>query len=274
MLSTLIETTQNHEKELSHGISEWIIAYVNALINPLREANLAISGRRAVLLVRSIRYIHAACRTLETEFTLDRSAFLAIKWGLPHRAQGLRIRESVLNTVHKLALKAAGEPKNSIWHTIWNECNAVRRIALALESKQDEIGKIEFSQLVSDAWAGLTRPEQYIFSRNLLPALTEDRLTSSTYELLLEPIDKVICLSDSKTHNISIQRSRAAEWAHLLTFVSQLKKTNDPDNLDLGNVIYTLFAVEEEQFDPQSLIEKNEEWRALFSEAGKARLAA
>ena len=56
--------------------------------------------------------------------------------------------------------------------------------------------------MVSDAWAGLTRPEQYILSRNVLPALTEDRLTASTYELLLEPIDKVICFSESKNHNL------------------------------------------------------------------------
>ncbi|HIF50171.1 MAG TPA: hypothetical protein EYQ42_01325 [Thiotrichaceae bacterium] len=274
VLSTLIETTQNHEKELSHGISEWIIAYVNALINPLREANLAISGRRAVLLVRCIRYIHVACRTLDTECTLNRSAFLAIKWGLPHRAQGIRIRESVLNTIHKLALTIAGEPENSIWHVIRSESNAVRRIVIALKTNIDDIGKIEFSQLVSDAWANLTRPEQFILARNLLPVLTEDRLTSSTYELLLEPIGKVIGFAESKNHEFNIQRSRAGEWDNLLSAVNRLKKTKDKDNLDLGNVLYTLFAVEDERFDPQTLIEINEEWRELFAEAETTRLVA
>jgi len=179
-----------------------------------------------------------------------------------------------LNTIHKLALTIAGEPENSIWHVIRSESNAVRRIVIALKTNIDDIGKIEFSQLVSDAWANLTRPEQFILARNLLPVLTEDRLTSSTYELLLEPIGKVIGFAESKNHEFNIQRSRAGEWDNLLSAVNRLKKTKDKDNLDLGNVLYTLFAVEDERFDPQTLIEINEEWRELFAEAETTRLVA
>ena len=65
----------------------------------------------------------------------------------------------------------------------------MKRIALALQVSKSAIPRIEFSQLVTDAYAGLSVPERYLLSRQLLPILaTKDRVTASTYELLSKPL--------------------------------------------------------------------------------------
>ena len=248
--------------------ANWVTRYVNGLVPPLRDAGLAISGRRAVGLAESTGAIHAAARVLGRRESLGDAAFLALKWGLPQRAQGLVVREPKLVAAHREALQAAGKPQARLWNRLREEKDPVRRVALALPCPDDEIGRIEFSQLVTDAWAGLSVPERYVFSRNLLAALDRDRLTAATYELLMEPAGKVIAFSQEPEHFKTISRSRATHWGQVLAAVTALQRRHDPEATALGNTLYTLFMVEEEPFEPAALVEQDRAWRRLFGRAG------
>jgi MoxR-like ATPase len=272
-LHGLIEETRLAAAGLDGIEARWIDAYVNALTAPLRDAGLSISGRRAVMLALNVRGIHAACGVLGRAETLSDAAYLALKWGLPQPAQGLRVREHHLAAAHREAIRVAGSPRHGTWQRLRMERDPVRRVALALSCRQEPLGRIELSQLVTDAWAGLTLPERYIFARNLLPALDGDRLTASTLELLLEPAGKVLAFAGQEEHHLVIPRSRAREWGRVLSAVARLRREGDPEAMALGNTLYTLFVVEEEAFDADALIEKDREWRRLFNRPAAREVA-
>jgi MoxR-like ATPase len=248
-------------------ILEWSAAYVDALVLPLREAGLTISGRRAVALCRSVLAVHAASEALGASGSLADYAFLALKWGLPQRAQGKSVRDATLAGVHKLALKTAGEPESSAWHTIRRETDPVRRIAAALGAPRETVDRLEVSQLVADAYAGLPVPERYALAWILFPVFARrDRLTSATYELLAEPVGKVLSLTEEGEKAVETHRRRAAQWDKVLATVSRLEREGDPQAADLGNILYTLFAVENEDFDPETVVARYREWRTLFAD--------
>lgn len=48
----------------------------------------------------------------------------------------------------------------------------VQRIAVALPYAGNEVSKLEFSNLVTDAYAELSVPKRYVLSRHLLPPVS------------------------------------------------------------------------------------------------------
>ena len=245
--------------------NSWIEDYVNQLVLPLKKAGWPISGRRAVGLKRSIAAVHAACRTLNREEQLEEAAFLAFKWGLPQRARGTRFQDSKLKAIHKLALKAVGEPKDSPILRIQSESDSVRRISFALDTSPKELSRIEFSQLVTDAYAELAVPERYLLSRHLLPVLAvHDRVTAATYELLLEPMEKLHDFIRSDTHQLYIKRDRMMNFDEILGKVSEISDGKTWNKDQLCNILYTVFAVESEVLDIDSLIALDKLWYNWF----------
>ena len=253
---------------------QWAACYINALVIPLKEARLGISGRRAVSLSQTVLSLYAANKVLGTGTNLEKSALDALRHGLPQVAQGLKVRESLLKTIHKGAVQEANDPPGGIWQKIRNELDPVKRVHMALGSTPAECGRLQFSQLVNDAWASLTRPRQYLFARNFLPALNEDRLTVNTLEILLEPLSRVEQFASTESHNFSQSRARAGDWDKLQEVILKLKDGGSPGQTDLGNLLYTLYWVENEQFDPGALVELDARWKRLFRfDAGLGKVA-
>ena len=261
-LAALIDSTRERLQATDRALVHWIEKYVNGLVAPLCDAGLSMSGRRAVSLARNIRAVHAACEVLGHDTAPGDVAYRALKWSLPQRAQGRAVPEHRLAAAHREAVQAAGEPQSSVWARLRSERDPVKRLALAL--RHEALNRIELSQLVADVWAGLTVGERYVLARNVLPALTEDRLTAAALEMLMDPMGKVLGFTEEDLHRISIPRSRAHEWDRLLAAIQGLRRRQDPDGVALGNLLYTLFVVEEARFDPEALIERDREWRALF----------
>ena len=270
-----IDSASAQRKNISSQESEWIGDYVNALVLPLKKAGWPISGRRAVVLSKTIASIHAACLALNWKDSLKDTAFIALKWGLPQRVKGERITVSKLNSIHKAALQAAGQPQDSPLLKIQAESNPVKRIALALQVSKSAIPRIEFSQLVTDAYAGLSVPERYLLSRQLLPILaTKDRVTASTYELLSKPLLKLKQFTEQGTHNLSVHRNRASEWDRLVRKVSRVSKSNAYNTPQLCNILYTLFTVENENFDPTLLVKTDRLWHGWLHPGEPCKEAA
>jgi MoxR-like ATPase len=132
---------------LLHG--DWITAYTAALVVPLRQAGLGISGRRAAMLAANIAGVHGArCalgpgdaaagetpggnitgttagRTVTPTVTpttppastptttpatsIANSALIALRHSLPHRAQGRPVEAGVVATIHRKAVDDASQ---------------------------------------------------------------------------------------------------------------------------------------------------------------------
>ena len=267
-LKGLLEETQTLLVQTSSAEYCWIEDYVNQLVLPLKKAGWPISGRRAIGLKRSIAAVNASCRTLNRDEKLQDAAFLAFKWGLPQRARGTRFQDSKLKAIHKLALKAVGKPKDSPILRIQSESNSVRRIALALETSPNEVSRIEFSQLVTDAYAELAVAERYVLARHLLPVLAvHDRVTAATYELLSEPLEKLHDFIRSDTHQLNIQRERMMHFNEILGKVSEISSGKTWNADQLCNILYTVFAVEKEVIDLDNLVALDELWYSWFRPA-------
>jgi MoxR-like ATPase len=181
-LRDLIRATREVRDRKDIRTRTWLQQYVEALLDPLRDAGYPVSGRRAGFLYRNALAIRAAATVLQLSEQLPDAAFLALKWSLPHRARGTAVDEGKLAAVHKSALAIAGKPDNSLWCVLRRIVDPVARLARAVKAAPEEIGCLELSALVSDVWADLTVPQRFILSRHLLPCLAAGlRVTVPTY---------------------------------------------------------------------------------------------
>ena len=244
---------------------EWAAAYVDALIPPLLEAKLGISGRRAVNLAKGIHTLHAAASVLGLDTGCVDAAFLALKYGLPQRAQGHQLDEAKLKAIHRAALGAAGTPADSPWHKLRAISDPVRRIAAALPHYPAALDRSEISALVSDAYAGLTVPRRYLLARHLLPLASRTGcLNVPTFELLSEPARKVRQFVEAGQQNLIMERSRAARWDALIAAIGKARRTS-ADGDELGNYLLALRVVEKQEFEPGELIDLDRHWRRLLT---------
>lgn len=246
------------DREARH---DWAAAYVEALVGPLQEARLAVSGRRAVNLARSILAIAGAAQALALDIGLEGAAFLALKWGLPQRGHGRRIEEGQLRAIHALALRAVGEGAGGIWSRLRCERDPVRRIALGFAAYPQEVSKLELSNLVSDAFASLSVPCRHLLALVLTPSLMRAACVNvPTLELLTATLEKLRLFGAGKAHTLSATIGQARSLNARIAKIAKLEKT-DPA---LGNLMMYLLAVEKEDFDPASLIQQAAIWRELF----------
>ena len=183
----------------------WTAKYVDALVRPLVEAKLAISGRRAVMLAGGIASVQAAARVLGKKLDLADCALVALRAGLPQRAQGRVIAAAKLTAIHRAAVQAAGEAEGAPMRHIRSLRDPVARVAHGLRLYGEGVDKTELSTLVSEAFALLTVPRRYLFARHVLPlAAARDGLNAPAYELLAEPMAKVATMCAQKQHSIAV----------------------------------------------------------------------
>ena len=99
-------------------------------------------------------------------------------------------------------------------------------------------------------------------------------MTASTYELLSKPLLKLKQFTEQGTHNLSVHRNRASEWDRLVRKVSRVSKGNAYNTPQLCNILYTLFAVENENFDPTLLVKTDRLWHGLLHPGEPCKEAA
>ena len=266
-LERLVEETRARFADIPAEERDWTVAYVEALVDPLAKAGLPISGRRAVFLRDSILWARAALDVLRTREGLADAALLALRCGLPHPAGGKVVRPSVLAAIHRAAAELAGKPEDTLLREIRAEKDPVRRIARAFAAPPTAIDRGSLSRLVTDALAGMPKARRWALSLLLLRQPGARRLDAPALEVLAEPLGKVGALASRETLSFRSQSSaRARAWNDLLAEVERLREAGDPDVETLGNLLYTLFAVENEKFSPAELVAAFQEWRALLEE--------
>jgi hypothetical protein len=238
---------------------------VDALVPSLLESKLGVSGRRAVHLAKSVHAVHAALAALNLKSDLPGAAFLALRYGLPQRAQGRKIEESRLKAIHREALASAGQPAESPWHALRAIADPVERIVAAVEHFPARLTRTEVSNLVSDAFAGLSTPRRYLLSRRLLPVASRTGcLDVPTFELLSSLAMNVRKFVEAGQQSLTMERSRASKWDGLVAAIGKARKAGQADD-ELSNYLLALRTVEQEDFDAAELLALDQAWAGLFS---------
>lgn len=296
-LAALVAAARDRVALSIESYDAWVTGYVDALVAPLVEARLAISGRRATMLRRSIHFVHAAREALGAgdgrpggcrDDAIEDAALEALRWGLPQRAQGRAPAESTLLALHRRAVELAGEPLDSPLARLRNEPDPLRRVALALALPEGTLSRTAVSTLVADAFAAQDLPGRYLLARHLLPKLAErDAVNAPTLEMLAAPLGRVVDFERDPAHRMQLTRAELARFNAMLAAIARLD-ASDERQASLGNLLYTLFAVEQATFDAAAVIARDAALARLFASppglrrprrtrrdgAGQARLAA
>jgi len=259
-----------------HG--DWITAYASALVVPLRQAGLAISGRRAAMLAANIAAVHGARRTLEggsaggDSSTIADSSLVALRHSLPHRAQGKTVDAGVITAIHRQAVDAASQSQgDATLARILDEVHPVRRVGLALAALKQDPGRVPrhtMSLLVADALASQDKQARWILTQELLPALVDlDCVDAPTLELLAEPFMSQVSFEERPNLRHEVPRSRIAPFNALVTAMGALD-ASDPAQVALGNLGAALYAHDEGASEPATLVRQQSALRVDLGMTG------
>jgi MoxR-like ATPase len=255
----------------AHG--EWITAYTGALVLPLREAGLAISGRRAAMLAANIAAVHAAQLVLQGAAgpALADAALVALRASLPQRAQGKAIDGGLLATIHRQAVDAVGQSHGDPEIArILDEAHPVRRVGLALRAVKGRPGRVPrhtMSLLVADALASQPTQARWVLSQELLPEIAAlDCVDAPTLELMSGPFLAQVEFEQRSNLQHQVPRSRVEGFNLLVKAIEQLD-ARDPTQVALGNLGAALYMKDEGAADPAALQAQQRRLRALLDVA-------
>jgi len=268
-LPILVAATRDRLRRIPVDERAWVVAWVEELIDPLRDAGFNISGRRALGLRDSALAVRAASRALGRSRTLPDAALVALTWGMPQRAEGRRVEPEILAGIHRAACNAVGSPGSAVWKAIRAEGDPGRKLAMALEAPKKAVEAGELSQLVMDILAGLPEARRWALSLLVARHPGAGRLGATAMELVSEALARIAVFASEAEQVVMTSRARAGIWDRVLATVSSLG--DDPDHDLLGNLLYLLFA-EEKPFDPDEVVSVFRVWRERFE--GKKRAAA
>ena len=101
------------------------------------------------MLLRSVLAVHAAALAMDPTAKASDSALLAVRNGLPQRAQGIAIPNIKLLAAHKEAWRLAGVKPGDPLRAILTTSDPVERVRLAVAARK--LRKGDFSDIVADA---------------------------------------------------------------------------------------------------------------------------
>ncbi len=264
-----------------HG--EWITAYTAALVVPLRQAGLGISGRRSAMLAANITGVHGARGALgqytagpknhDGEVLAD-SALAALRHSLPHAAQGRPVDAGIVMTVHRQAVDAAAQVHvDTVLADILDEAHPVRRVGKALAAIRKTPGRVPkhtMSLLVADALASQDKQARWVLGQELLPALAGlDCVDAPTLELLAEPFTAQVGFEERVNLLHQVRRDRMSVFNALVAAVETLD-ADDPQQAALANLGVALYTRDENACEPAALVRQQHVLRALLDAAAEA----
>lgn len=281
-LSSLVATSQRLARHSMERNADWITAYISRLAGTLNQAGLTISGRRAAMLAANIAGIQGAREALHGDATLTEageppaladSALMALRHGLPQRAQGQAIDAGLLATMHRQVLDALTQAlDDATLARILDEAHPVRRVGMALsvlENSPGRIGRNTLSLLVSDALAAQDKQPRWLLSQLLLPNIAAlDCVDVPTLELLAEPFTTQVDYEARPSLRHQIPRSRIGPFNALVTALDQLD-ADDPDAVALGNLGAALYSTDEGAAVPEHLVRQQAALRTKLEEGAK-----
>jgi len=262
-LRELVADTKKAFQRFPKQNKNWVVDWALALTEAMQGGTFRFSGRRAVFLRDSVRWIFAASQALGEPLALENAALEALRYGIPHRAQGMRIEPETIVGIHRKACEIANSRLDSALRQVLAENNPVRRILLALPLREKEADRTSRSEIVLDALAGLPKPERHLLCILLGRHPDAGRLNARAIELVAEPIAQAMQFAANGEQRVSKSRTKAPLWDRIMAAIVKMDENKEPDRAMLGNMLMLLFSADE-TFEPGKLLQRFFQWRELF----------
>jgi MoxR-like ATPase len=138
---------------LRETMGQAVAIYVRTLVALLSQADIVLSPRRAGMLLRTIIAVHASALAIDPAANASDSTLVAVRNGLPQRAQGIAISETKILAAHKAAWRVAGVRPGDPLGAILATADMIERVRLAVAAPK--LPKGQFSGIIADAMAQL-----------------------------------------------------------------------------------------------------------------------
>jgi MoxR-like ATPase len=238
-LAAALETGRRMAARIRESLAAVLARYVRIVCALLRQANLVLSPRRAVMLLRNIAGVHAARLLDSADADAAASAFLALRHSLPQRATGEAVNETSVLAAHKEAWKSAGVSKDSPIHVLMAEPDPLHRALAAVRC--GSLGKREFSTVVSDCLAALAPGARHALAAHLFESGAAGRLVAAVAEQAAEWC-AVTANPQSINETVHAGGPRHQVWKQVLSQLARLDQ-NDPETPPATNLLVGLFAL-------------------------------
>jgi MoxR-like ATPase len=252
-LAATVDTGRAVAARLCDSLSQVLARYVRIVCALLRQANLVLSPRRAVMLLRNIAGLHAARLLDAADADLSGSAFLALRHSLPHRATGEAVNETSVLAAHKEAWKSAEIPKDGPIHVLMAEPDPLHRALATVRCAS--LGKREFSTVISDCFAALAPGARHALTAHLFESGAAGRLVAAVAEQAAEWY-AVTATPQNITETVQANGPRHKVWKEVVSLLARLDR-NDPETPAATNLLAGLFASNQlaTEGDPRLVLE-------------------
>ncbi|MDA1263293.1 MAG: MoxR family ATPase [Planctomycetota bacterium] len=150
-VQAIVKLTQQRITHVKDAFGEMMSEYVHLISKVLPEVKIRFSGRRGVMLHSAIIAVHAARWTLGAKFSIEESAWIALKNIISDRARGVTIDEGKLQLAHRKICESLHFDRADPRRLLCQETDPVNRIFMALEI--DSLPGYELSAYTADALA-------------------------------------------------------------------------------------------------------------------------
>ncbi|MEN6604324.1 MAG: AAA family ATPase [Bryobacteraceae bacterium] len=224
-----------HVRESMGGM---LARYVRLVCALLRQGRLALSPRRAVMLLANIAGVHAARLLGQPDADLAVSALTALRHSVPQRATGEEVKEVTILAAHKEAWKNASVAADSPLHVLMAIPNPFRRALAALRC--DSLGKPDFSTIVADCLAAIPPGGREAMAAHLFESGAAGRLIAAVAEQAAEWYATVATPQDIR-ESVQSNGPRHRVWKQVVARLAGLDP-KDPDTAAATNLLTGLFG--------------------------------
>jgi MoxR-like ATPase len=237
-LFDLVARTRQIMAAIQPSFAKGAAEYVQMVVAMLAEAGVALSPRRANLLYRGVLAVNAASLAIDPNAEASDATLLALRSGLPQRAQGIRLPEITLLGAHKEAMRTVALADNDPLRAILCASSPLERLQLAI--KATRLPKAEFSTVVADALA-LQKPGAGAAAiLHLFETGAIGRLNAAIATQAGEVYRDIVNVPEF-SESLHASDSRYATWTRIKDLLSRLDPEDPRAHLQ-ANAIASLFA--------------------------------
>jgi MoxR-like ATPase len=237
-LKSLIASARGYATVIRESFGPQLAAYTRLACAVLRQAGIALSARRAGMLLRNIVGVHATREAASPGAALSDSALLALTHSLPQRAMGQPCDRLKLLAAHKEAWKAAAVEDDGPMRLLICEADPLRRALLGVRASK--LKEADFSTVISDALASLPPGANHALALELFETDACGRLVAAVAEQCAE-LYAVVATPQDVHESIASGSVRHRTWQRVVARLAKLD-ASDPETPLVANLLPGLFA--------------------------------
>ena len=222
-------------------LAEGVAGYVRTLVALLAQAGIALSPRRAGMLFRSVLAVNAVALALDPACPASDAALMAVRNGLPQRAQGIPVPEVKLLAAHRDAWRFANIQPGNPLRAILCAADPVERLRLAVGAPS--LGKGELSRVVADVLAQLPPGAREAAIVHLFETGAVGRLNAAVAGQAAE-LYRDVATPPNFAETIHATQPRFQAWAKVKDLLSRLDPAEPRAHLH-ANALAAAFARKE-----------------------------